>query len=76
MVLAIFKRMFYNKNRTYERIYERVVRVNQNENKEYSEYMTNEQYREKIIDIFNEMDDNQKLRFWYKYISGVEKGRN
>lgn len=76
MVLAIFKRMFYNKNRTYERIYERVVRVNQSENKEYSEYMTNEQYREKIIDIFNEMDDNQKLRFWYKYISGVEKGRN
>ena len=56
--------------------YERVVRVNQSENKEYSEYMTNEQYREKIIDIFNEMDDNQKLRFWYKYISGVEKGRN
>ena len=76
MVLAIFKRMFYNKNRTYERIYERVVRVNQSENKEYSEYMTNEQYREKIIDIFNEMDDNQKLRFWYKYISDVEKGRN
>ena len=76
MVLAIFKRMFYNKNRTYERIYERVVRANQSENKEYSEYMTNEQYREKIIDIFNEMDDNQKLRFWYKYISGVEKGRN
>ena len=76
MVLAIFKRMFYNKIRTYERIYERVVRVNQSENKEYSEYMTNEQYREKIIDIFNEMDDNQKLRFWYKYISGVEKGRN
>ena len=56
--------------------YERVVRVNQSENKEYSEYMTNEQYREKIIDIFNEMNDNQKLRFWYKYISGVEKGRN
>lgn len=76
MVLAIFKRMFYNEIRTYERIYERVVRVNQSENKEYSEYMTNEQYREKIIDIFNEMDDNQKLRFWYKYISGVEKGRN
>ena len=76
MVLAIFKRMFYNETRTYERIYERVVRVNQSENKEYSEYMTNEQYREKIIDIFNEMDDNQKLRFWYKYISGVEKGRN
>ena len=68
--------MFYNETRTYERIYERVVRVNQSENKEYSEYMTNEQYREKIIDIFNEMDDNQKLRFWYKYISGVEKGRN
>ena len=76
MVLAIFKLMFYNETRTYERIYERVVRVNQSENKEYSEYMTNEQYREKIIDIFNEMDDNQKLRFWYKYISGVEKGRN
>ena len=76
MVLAIFKLMFYNEIRTYERIYERVVRVNQSENKEYSEYMTNEQYRKKIIDIFNEMDDNQKLRFWYKYISGVEKGRN
>lgn len=46
------------------------------ESSEYIEHMTNEQYREKIIDIFNEMDNNQKLRFWYKYISGVEKGRN
>ena len=61
MVLAIFKRMFYNKIRTYERIYERVVRVNQSENKEYSEYMTNEQYRKKIIDIF--LKDVKKVKF-------------
>ena len=68
MVLAIFKRMFYNKNRTYERIYERVVRVNQSENKEYSEYMTNEQYREELKKMFDNLDENYKLRWLYIFV--------
>lgn len=36
--------------------------------------MTNEEYREKLINIFNNMQDNNKLRFWYRYISEIEKG--
>ena len=68
MVLAIFKRMFYNKIRTYERIYERVVRVNQSENKEYSEYMTNEQYREELNKMFEDLDENYKRRWFYIFV--------
>ena len=68
MVLAIFKRMFYNEIRTYERIYERVVRVNQSENKEYSEYMTNEQYREELKKMFDNLDENYKLRWFYIFV--------
>lgn len=38
--------------------------------------MTNEEYRERIIDIFKNMDRNDKLRFWYRYISATEKGED
>ena len=76
MVLAIFKRMFYNKNRTYERIYERVVRVNQNENKEYSEYMTNEQYREELKKMFDNLDENYKLRWFYIFVKEKLRSSN
>lgn len=31
-------------------------------------------YKEKIRLIFNQMDDVNKLRFWYKYISAIEGG--
>ena len=76
MVLAIFKRMFYNKNRTYERIYERVVRVNQSENKEYSEYMTNEQYREELKKMFDNLDENHKLRWFYIFVKEKLRSSN
>ena len=36
--------------------------------------MTNEEYRKEIIAIFENMDRTDKLRFWYKYISTIEKG--
>lgn len=32
-----------------------------------------EEYREKIISIFSCMNRLDKLRFWYKYISNIEK---
>lgn len=38
-----------------------------------AEEMTNEEYRERIIAIFAKMDRMDKLRFWYKYISAIEK---
>ena len=76
MVLAIFKRMFYNETRTYERIYERVVRVNQSENKEYSEYMTNEQYREELKKMFDNLDENYKLRWFYIFVKEKLRSSN
>ena len=36
--------------------------------------MTNEEYRERIISIFANMDRTDKLRFWYRCISAIEKG--
>lgn len=45
--------------------------INKDEN---DNIISNEEYREKLIDIFSKMDDNKKLRFWYKYISAIEKG--
>ena len=36
--------------------------------------MTNEEYRDRIISIFLNMNRNDKLRFWYRYISAIEKG--
>lgn len=38
--------------------------------------MTNEEYREKIFEIFREIDENSRLRFWYRYISAIEKGED
>lgn len=38
--------------------------------------MTNEEYRERIIAIFVNMDRTDKLRFWYRYISAIEKGED
>ena len=34
--------------------------------------MTNEEYREELQKIFRNIEDNSKLRFWYRYIKGVE----
>ena len=38
--------------------------------------MTNDEYRERIIDIFIKMEGSDKLRFWYKYISAIENGED
>lgn len=38
--------------------------------------MTNEEYRERIISIFVNMSRTDKLRFWYRYISAIEKGED
>lgn len=38
--------------------------------------MSDEEYRDGIIEIFQKMNESAKLRFWYKYISGMEKGRD
>ena len=40
---------------------------------EYCGEMTNEEYREKLISIFVNMDRTDILRFWYRYISAIEK---
>lgn len=45
-----------------------------NEREEDVLEMTNEEYRERIIAIFVNMDRTDKLRFWYRYISAIEKG--
>lgn len=36
--------------------------------------MTNEEYREHIIEIFKRMDSTYKLQFWYNYIKTIERG--
>lgn len=41
---------------------------------DYNVEMTNEEYRNKIISIFTNMNRIDKLRFWYRYISAIEKG--
>lgn len=76
MVLAIFKRMFYNEIRTYERIYERVVRVNNSENTEYPKYMTNRQYREELNKMLEGIDDNYELRWLYIFIRERTRSSN
>ena len=43
-------------------------------NVDYVIEMTNDEYREKIISIFINMDRTDKLRFWYRYISAIENG--
>ena len=56
--------------------YERVVRVNQSENKEYSEYMTNEQYREELRKMFDNLDENYKLRWFYIFVKEKLRSSN
>lgn len=55
---------------------ERVVALDGRETVEYSAEMTNEEYREGIYKIFSKMDRNDKLRFWYMYISAIENGED
>ena len=43
---------------------------------DYNVEMTNEEYRERLRNIFDGITDNRKLRFYYKYISGLEKSDN
>lgn len=38
--------------------------------------MTNEEYREELQKIFENINSTRKLRFWYRYISGVENGED
>ncbi len=38
--------------------------------------MTNDEYKDKIILIFKQMNRSDKLRFWYRYISAIEKGED
>ena len=51
----------------------RGISMGDTEERENTE-MTNEEYRERIIAIFVNMDMMDKLRFWYRYISAIEKG--
>lgn len=44
-----------------------------NERECVADEMTNEEYRKRLIEIFSKMDRTDKLRFWYKYISSIEK---
>ncbi len=37
--------------------------------------MTNEEYRDNLISIFNDMC-GERLRFWFRYISAIEKGED
>lgn len=32
-----------------------------------------EQYKEKLIEIISNMNDIEKLKFWLRYISAIEK---
>lgn len=59
---------------------EREIFMNSKENivKEENTYMqmSNEEYRKEIISIFTKMNRNDRLRFWYRYISAMEKGED
>lgn len=35
-----------------------------------------EEYREKLIKIFTEMSDTNRLKFWCQYISAIESGED
>lgn len=45
-----------------------------NRNNIQTEEMTADEYRDKIVSIFENMDNIDKLRFWYRYISAIEIG--
>ena len=72
-----FKTFIYYKGKIYNCFYilckkERVIAMDKRKNNVLE--MTNEEYRERIIAIFVNMDRTDKLRFWYRYISAIEKG--
>ena len=50
--------------------------MNQSENKEYSEYMTNEQYREELKKMFDNLDENYKLRWFYIFVKEKLRSSN
>lgn len=50
--------------------------MNERETVKYPEEMTNEEYRNRIISIFMQIDRTDKLRFWYRYISAIENGED
>lgn len=66
IVVAKYEHMFYNN------ITGKVIAMNEREDDVLE--MTNEEYRERIIAIFVNMDRTDKLRFWYRYIIAIEKG--
>ena len=39
-------------------------------------YISNEEYRRRLRDLFRGINENYKLRFWWKYISAIEKGED
>ena len=42
--------------------------MGQSENKDFTEYMTNEQYREELNKMFADLDENYKLRWFYIFV--------
>lgn len=48
--------------------------MGKNDYREKIDYeMTNEEYRIELQKIFENITDNRKLRFYYVYVSGLEK---
>lgn len=47
--------------------------LQQNKNSEDT-YMTNEEYREELKKIFDSIDENYKLRWFYRFITEKLKG--
>lgn len=39
-------------------------------------YISNEEYRRRLGDLFRGINENFKLSFWWKYISAIEKGED
>lgn len=39
-------------------------------------YISNEEYCRRLGDLFRGINENHKLRFWWKYISAIEKGED
>ena len=45
-----------------------MIAMRQSENKDYTEHMTNEQYREELNKMFANIDDNLELRWLYIFV--------
>ena len=45
-----------------------MIAMRQSENKDYTEHMTNEQYREELNKMFADLDENYKLRWFYIFV--------